>query len=101
MLRRVEANEGAALGQTAAAIGSEPIVPPVAESDLETALLPQDHPRWVRDAVAVSQRARDLIEKLKPVVVAVMSLWDHRWHAILVGGRRVHIDASGSYRVDR
>jgi len=54
----------------------------------------------VRDAVAASARARELVGKLKPVVVAVMSLWDHRLRSIIVGGRRVRVDPSGSYRAD-
>ena len=36
------------------------------EAELETTGLPHDHPRWVRDAIAVSQRARRLLERLGP-----------------------------------
>jgi hypothetical protein len=74
-------------------------VPAVAEAELETELLPQDHPRWVKDAVAVSQRARDLIAKLRPVVIAVLCFWDHRIRSIMVGNRCVEVDPSGCYRV--
>lgn len=100
MLRRIELEES----QSALAAGletgrSEAIVPAVAEAELETALLPRDHPRWVRDAVAVSQRARDLIAKLKPVVIAVLSFWDHRIRSIVVANRCVQVDSSGCYRV--
>ncbi|MFY9718915.1 MAG: hypothetical protein WAK16_04660 [Candidatus Cybelea sp.] len=99
-MRRIEFEEP----QSALAAGletgrSEAIVPAVAEAELETALLPHDHPRWVRDAVAVSQRARDLIAKLRPVVIAVLSFWDHRIRSIVVANRRVQVDASGCYRV--
>jgi hypothetical protein len=100
MLRRIELEEaqnplaaGLELGR------SQAIVPAVAEAELETALLPHDHPRWVRDAVAVSARARDMIAKLRPVVIAVLSFWDHRIRSIVVANRCVQVDASGCYRV--
>ena len=79
---------------------SEAIVAAVADAELETALLPHDHPRWVKDAVAVSQRARELIAKLRPIIVRVLSFWDHQIRAITVGGRRVTVDSSGCYRTD-
>lgn len=101
MLRRIEPEESAAtLAAPGGARASEPVVPAVAEADLETAGLPPDHPRWVRDAVALSQRARRLVERLAPVVIAVLSMWDHRLRSIVVAGRRVRVDASGSYRAD-
>lgn len=101
MLRRIEIEERAAAARTSPA--GEPIeavLPAPAEAEVETARLPPDHPRWVRDAVAASARARELVGKLKPVVVAVMSLWDHRLRSIIVGGRRLRVDPSGSYRAD-
>lgn len=79
---------------------SEPVVPPIAQSELETTGLPNDHPTWVRDAIAVSQRARDMLARIKPAVVRIMTVWDHRLRCIVVGDRRVRIDASGSYRAD-
>lgn len=102
MLRRIDAEESAAIhsAATGGARASEPVVPAVAETDLGTTGLPHDHPRWVRDAVALSQRARRLLERLAPAVIAVFSMWDHRLRSIVVSGRRVHVDASGSYRVD-
>jgi hypothetical protein len=101
MLRHVELEEpSAALPLPVGASRSEAVVPVVAEAELETALLPQDQPRWVKDAVAVSQRARDLIAKLRPAAVHVLSFWDHRIRAIVVGGCRVAVDASGCYRMD-
>lgn len=101
MLRRIEAEEGAvAAAPSGGARATEAVVPAVARDDLETTGLPHDHPRWVRDAVAVSARARRLLEKLKPVVIAVVTFWDHRFRCIVVGGRRVSVDASGSYRAD-
>lgn len=101
MLRRIESEESAAaLALQIDANRSEAIVPAVADAELETALLPREHPRWVRDAVAVSQRAREIIAKLKPVVIRVLSFWDHRIRSIVVGDRHVQVDSAGCYRVD-
>ncbi len=60
--------------------------------------LPSDHPAWMRDVVSVSQRARALFVKLKPVAVRVIAFWEHRVRSIVVGNRTVSVDASGSYR---
>lgn len=100
MLRRIELDEPSAVPLQVGASRSEAVVPVVAEAELETALLPNDQPRWVKDAVAVSQRARDLIAKLRPAAVHVLSFWDHRIRAIVVGDHRVAVDASGCYRID-
>jgi hypothetical protein len=101
MLRRIELDEtSGALPLQIGANRSESVVPVVAETELETALLPHEQPRWVKDAVAVSQRARELIAKLRPAAVHVLSFWDHRIRAIVVGERRVGVDASGCYRAD-
>jgi hypothetical protein len=79
---------------------SEPVVPAIAQAELETTGLPNDHPTWVRDAIALSQRARDIVARLKPAVVRILTFWDHRLRCIVVGDRRVRIDASGCYRAD-
>jgi len=101
MLRRLELEEsGAGVGLQTAASASEAIVPAVAEVELETSLLPREHPRWVRDAIAVSQRARELIARLRPVAIRVLCFWDHRLRSIAIGDRRVCVDASGCYRAD-
>ena len=101
MLRRIELDEpNAALPLQIGASRSEAVVPVVAEAELETTLLPHDQPRWVKDAVAVSQRAREIIARLRPAAVHVLSFWDHRIRAIVVGERRVAVDASGCYRAD-
>ena len=100
MLRRVELDEPNALPLQVGASRSEAVVPVVAEAELETSLLPNDQPRWVKDAVAVSQRAREIIAKLRPAAVHVLSFWDHRIRAIVVGERRVAVDASGCYRIE-
>lgn len=98
MLRRVELDENRPALSAGVETNRPEGVPAVAEAELETALLPHDHPRWVKDAVAVSQRARELIAKLRPVVINVLAFWDHRLRSIMVGDRRVEVDPSGCYR---
>lgn len=71
---------------------------PIAE--FETPVLPRDHPAWMRDAVAVSSRAREWLERLKPVVVRVLNFWDHSIRSIRVMGSTLTVDPSGSYRID-
>ncbi len=100
MLRRIELDEPNVAHPAGLEVPhSEAIVPAVAEAELETALLPHDHPRWIKDAVAISQRARDLVAKLRPIAVRVFSFWDHRVRSIMVGNRCVQVDPSGCYRV--
>jgi hypothetical protein len=99
LLRRIELDETHPALSAGVEANRSQAVPAVAEAELETALLPHDHPRWVKDAVAVSQRARDLIAKLRPVVISVLAFWDHRIRSIMVGNRRVQVDPSGCYRV--
>jgi hypothetical protein len=99
MLHRTEIDDNSnalSLG----ALQPDPAVAPVADAGVHTGLLPQDHPRWVSDAVAISKAARELVAKLRPVLVAVRSFWDHRLRCIAVAGRRVGVDASGSYRIE-
>jgi hypothetical protein len=101
MLRRLELEESAgALPLHVGAGRSEPIVAAIPEAELESALLPHDHPRWVKDAIAVSQRARDILAKLRPMAVEVLCFWDHRIRSIVVGDRRLSVDPSGCYRAD-
>lgn len=78
-----------------------PLLGLVADVELETAPnLPRDHPSWMRDALAVSARARALIASLRPVVIRVLTFWDHHVRSIVVGGRTLGVDPSGSYRLD-
>ena len=101
MLRRVEAEEPQRLDlQPSQSARSEAIVGAVAESGDGTSLLPHDHPKWARDAVTLSQRARELVARLRPVVVRILTFWDHRVRSAWVGGSRISIDPSGSYRVE-
>ena len=62
--------------------------------------LPGDHPAWMRDAVSISQRARALLAALRPVMLHVIGAWEHRVRSIVVGGRSMKVDASGSYRLE-
>ena len=80
--------------------GARAILPLVPEDELETPPLPREHPKWVKDAVAVSQRARQIIGRLRPVLVRVLGFWDHHARAIVIGGRELSVDISGSYRMD-
>ncbi|HTV92848.1 MAG TPA: hypothetical protein VMG98_09050 [Verrucomicrobiae bacterium] len=102
MLRRLDGEESRpALSQPhAAAIAPEAAVPAIGESEAETSLLPRDHPKWARDAVTVSQRAREIIARLRPVAIKILTFWDHRVRSAFIGGARVSIDPSGSYRVE-
>ena len=99
MLRRPEIEENP-IGFSLGVPQSDPVLAAVSDADVHSGLLPQDHPRWVSDAVAVSKAARELVAKLRPILVAVRTFWDHRLRCIAIAGRRVGIDASGSYRIE-
>jgi hypothetical protein len=62
--------------------------------------LPGDHPAWARDVVSLSARFRGMLARIKPVAVRVLTFWDHHVRSIMVGGRRLSVDASGCYRMD-
>ncbi len=99
MLHRVESEEPGAL-QPAQNAYAEPVVPAAAGLDMDAGSLPQEHPKWVRDSLAVSQRARDLIARLRPVAIRIFTFWDHRLRQAFVGGHTVRVDPSGCYRID-
>ena len=63
------------------------------------ATLPRDHPRWQRDILSVSARARAVIAALRPVAVRALTFWDHVVRSVSVGTRRVEVDPSGCYRL--
>ena len=65
----------------------------------EAPVLPRDHPAWMRDAVALSMRARELLGKLRPVAVRIYAFWDHSVRTISIMGRSLSVDSSGSYRL--
>jgi hypothetical protein len=98
-LNRLEPEEYLGISSAQSAY-AEPIVPAAGDAGAGSGSLPHDHPRWVKDSLAVSQRARELIARLRPIVVNVLTFWDHRVRSSIVTGLRVCIDPSGSYRLD-
>lgn len=80
--------------------GSRAIFPLLPDDELETPALPREHPKWVKDALAVSQRARALIARITPAIVRVLTFWDHRVRSVALGERRLEVDISGSYRLE-
>ncbi|MDQ2908216.1 MAG: hypothetical protein M3R44_02575 [Candidatus Eremiobacteraeota bacterium] len=62
--------------------------------------LPGDHPAWMKDTLSLSQRARALLARVRPIAIKVVTCWDHTIRSIVCSGRRMSIDASGSYRID-
>jgi hypothetical protein len=91
-----ESNLAAALAPPQSAA----VFPAVPDDELETPPLPREHPKWVKDALAVSSRARQIIARLRPVAVRILTFWDHHVRGVAVAGRRLTVDISGSYRVD-
>jgi hypothetical protein len=67
------------------------------DDELETPVLPREHPRWVRDALAISSRARRLFATLRPAAISVFGFWDHQTRAVTIGERTLGVDSSGSY----
>jgi len=73
---------------------------PAGDVDAEwVSSLPRDHPAWQRDVLSVSARARAVLAQLRPVVVRVLTFWDHVVRSVVAGGRRVEVDPSGCYRL--
>lgn len=64
-----------------------------------TVSLPRDHPAWQRDVLSISTRVRAIVAQLRPIVVRVLTFWDHAVHGVAIGSRRLEIDPSGCYRV--
>ena len=74
--------------------------PSIPEVELESPVLPRDHPPWMRDAVALSTHAKRLLERVRPLVIRALGFWDHAVLSIHIAGRRVNIDPAGCYRID-
>ncbi|HEY5258581.1 MAG TPA: hypothetical protein VIJ12_09415 [Candidatus Baltobacteraceae bacterium] len=101
MPRRIELARHERLQQPLlTALTPTPLAAVLPDADLEIPPLPRDLPPWVKDAIALSQRARDLIGRLAPIVIAVLTFWDHRVRSASIGGKHIAIDPSGSYRLD-
>jgi hypothetical protein len=96
---RVEYDEPQALASPPGAYAA-PVVLATSDAELDSGSLPPEHPRWVKDSLAVSQRARELIARLRPIAVRILTFWDHRIRHAVVGGLTVHVDPSGCYRID-
>jgi len=62
--------------------------------------LPADHPAWAKDVLSLSARFRAMLSRIKPAVIRVLTYWDHHVRSIVVGGRRMAVDASGCYRLE-
>ena len=62
--------------------------------------LPNDHPAWMKDTLSMSQRARALLAQIRPAAVKVIAYWEHRVRSVIIGERRVSVDASGCYRME-
>jgi hypothetical protein len=83
------------------ALALPPPLPVALDPDVELPNnLPSDHPPWAKDTLSLSQRARALLGRLRPIAIKVITFWDHRVRSILVGGRALSVDASGSYRLE-
>lgn len=72
----------------------------IPDDEFETAPLPREHPKWIKDGLVVSQRAKQLIERVKPVTLRALRFWDHAVRSLTILDRRVSVDSSGSYRMD-
>jgi hypothetical protein len=82
-------------------LNAVPVAPVAADADERWGghALPNDHPAWMKDTLSISNRARALLARIKPVAVRVVAFWEHRVRSIAVPGGRVSVDASGSYRL--
>jgi hypothetical protein len=102
MSAHVDPRDATALGTTT--LAAPPLIPSVTNGiDLDADFgnrLPSDHPAWSKDAISLSQRFRALVAQCKPLAVRVLTFWDHHVRTITVSGRRLAIDASGSYRLE-
>ena len=63
------------------------------------ARLPTDHPAWQVDTFSISSRTRAFLTTLRPVVVAVVSFWDHAVRTLSLGTGTLSVDLSGCYRL--
>ena len=101
MLRRVEGEEPRERSHVEEpSLARAAQIVPVGEAELETSLLPRDHPQWAKDTITISTRARELLSRLRPLLVTVLTFWDHRIRCMFVAGGQVSIDPTGSYRME-
>ena len=100
MARRINLELARAEKPALQGLAADPLAAVSSDECTEIPTLPRDLPAWARDAVAMSQRAREFVTRLKPVVIRVLTFWDHRARSAVIGGRRMNIDPSGSYRLN-
>ncbi|HEX3468108.1 MAG TPA: hypothetical protein VHT05_08540 [Candidatus Elarobacter sp.] len=81
-----------------AGVTTEATLPPGTALDIPSTL-PRDHPAWQRDTLSISSRVRSIVAALQPVVVRVLTFWDHVSRAVAIGPHHLEIDPSGSYRL--
>jgi hypothetical protein len=97
-----EAQAANAAGPPLAYVNALPLAPIAADPEDRWGghALPNDHPAWMKDTLSISQRARALLAKIKPIAIRVVAFWEHRVRSIALPGGRVSVDASGSYRLN-
>ncbi|MBV9403082.1 MAG: hypothetical protein JO018_05055 [Candidatus Eremiobacteraeota bacterium] len=83
-----------------ARLESATVRPAIPEIELESPVLPRDHAAWMRDGVAISERTRRLLDRVRPLVIRVFGFWDHIARSMQIAGHRISIDAAGCYRID-
>ncbi len=101
MLKHIEVEATSAFEAAALALPAHAIAPVTADESIDLTHLPRDHPAWPTDSLSLSSRARALLAKITPVVVRVLTFWDHRVRAVAIGSARITIDPAGSYRLQR
>jgi len=74
-------------------IGSDP------DASEIRARLPNDHPAWQVDTLSISSRTRAFLTTLRPVLVAVVSFWDHAVRTLSLETGTLSVDLSGCYRL--
>ncbi|MDQ2681717.1 MAG: hypothetical protein M3Y21_11980 [Candidatus Eremiobacteraeota bacterium] len=98
---RIERDSRSATMSSLSALGqSSALYPLLPDIEIETPPLPRDLPHWMRDSAAISARCRNLFTRIKPIIVRVLTFWDHQVRSIMVAGRNVCVDPSGSYKVE-
>jgi len=79
---------------------SAPYLLGIPDDEIETPPLPHEHPKWVKDALAVSYRARKLLTRVRPALIRVLTFWDHQCGGVQLSRGRLSVDFSGSYRLE-
>lgn len=100
MLRHIELEPSSAYEAAALALPTHAILPVAPNDELQTPNLPREHPAWAADTLTLSSRARAIVAQLVPVLIRVLSFWDHRTRSATIGTRRLAIDAAGGYRLE-